>query len=139
MAVVKADGYGHGMLPSALAALDGGASWLGTAFLEEALALRAAGTPVPVMSWRAAPGEPLADAVRVDVDLSASAPWMLDEIAAAAQEAGRPARVHLKVDTGLSRAGATVEDWPDLVSTAMRLAAEGTIHPVGAWSHFARA
>ncbi len=139
MAVVKADGYGHGMLPSARAALDGGATWLGTAFLEEALALRAAGITAPLLSWLAAPGEPLAEAVSADVDLSASAPWMLDEIAAAAREAGRPARVHLKVDTGLSRAGATPETWPDLVRTALALASEGVLQPVGAWSHFARA
>jgi alanine racemase len=139
MAVVKADGYGHGMLPSARAALDGGASWLGTAFLEEALALRAAGLTVPVMSWLAAPGEPLAEAVRADIDLSASAVWMLDELAAAARDAGKAARVHLKVDTGLSRAGATVTEWPDLVREALRRQAEGTIHAVGVWSHFARA
>jgi alanine racemase len=139
LAVVKADGYGHGMLPCAQAALDGGATWLGTAFLEEALALRAAGFTVPVMSWLAGPGEPLEQAVHAEIDLSASADWMLEEIAAAARAADRPARVHLKVDTGLSRAGATVQDWPDLVRTAMRLAAEGTVQPVGAWSHFARA
>jgi alanine racemase len=91
------------------------------------------------MSWLAAPGERLEQAVRHDIDLSASAVWMLEEIAAAARAADRPARVHLKVDTGLSRAGATVEDWPDLVRAALRLAADGTVQPVGAWSHFARA
>jgi alanine racemase len=139
MAVVKADGYGHGMLPSARAALQGGATWLGTAFLEEALALRAAGITAPVLSWLAAPGEPLGEAVRADIDLSASAVWAVEEIAAAARVAGRPARVHLKVDTGLSRAGATQEDWPDLVRAALRWQAEGVLHPVAAWSHFARA
>ncbi len=139
MAVVKADGYGHGLLPSARAALEGGATWLGTAVLEEALALRAAGISVPILSWLAVPGEPLVDGVRADVDLSASAVWMLEELAAAAREAGRPARVHLKVDTGLSRAGATPDDWPELVRTGLRLQAEGTLELVGAWSHFARA
>jgi alanine racemase len=139
MAVVKADGYGHGLLPSAHAALDGGATWLGTAVLEEALALRAAGISAPIMAWLAVPGEPLVDGVRADVDLSASAVWMLEELGAAAREAGRPARVHLKVDTGLSRAGATPDDWPELVRTGLRLQAEGTVELVGAWSHFARA
>ncbi|HSP38052.1 MAG TPA: alanine racemase [Frankiaceae bacterium] len=139
MAVVKADGYGHGMLPSARAALAGGASWLGAAVLEEALELRAAGITVPILSWLASPGEQLERGVRADIDLSASAEWMLEEIAAAARVADRPARVHLKVDTGLSRAGATVADWPDLVRTGLRLQAEGVVQLVGAWSHFARA
>lgn len=139
MAVVKADGYGHGMLPSARAALDGGATWLGTAVLEEALELRAAGITVPVMAWLASPGEPLERGIAADIDLSASATWMLEELAVAARKADRPARVHLKVDTGLSRAGATVEDWPELVRTGLRLQAEGVLQLVGAWSHFARA
>jgi alanine racemase len=139
MAVVKADGYGHGLLPSARAALEGGATWLGTAVLEEALALRAAGITAPILSWLAVPGEALVDGVRADVDLSASAVWMLEELAAAARQAGRPARVHLKVDTGLSRAGATPDDWPELVRTGLRLQAEGVLELVGAWSHFARA
>jgi alanine racemase len=139
LAVVKADGYGHGMLPSARAALQGGATWLGTAVLDEALELREAGITAPVLSWLAVPGEPLERGIRADIDLSASAIWMLEELAAAARAAGRPARVHLKVDTGLSRAGATVEDWPELVRTGLRLQSEGLLQLVGAWSHFARA
>lgn len=137
MAVVKADGYGHGMLPCARAALDAGASWLGTAFLEEALALRAAGITVPVLSWLAAPGERLAAGIAADVDLSASAGWALDDLAAAARTAGRVARVHLKIDTGLGRAGATGEDWPGLCDSAAALEADGLIEVVGVWSHFA--
>lgn len=137
MAVVKADGYGHGMVPCARAALAGGASWLGVAFLDEALALRAAGIDAPVLCWLATPGEPLAAAVAADVDLSASAPWALAEIAAAARSAGRPARVHLKVDTGLSRAGATTADWPELVEAAAKAEADGWLRIVGLWSHFA--
>jgi alanine racemase len=137
MAVVKADGYGHGMIRCARAALDGGASWLGVAFLEEALALRAAGITVPVLSWLASPGEPLGDAVAADIDLSASAPWGLAEIAAAARTLGRPARVHLKVDTGLTRAGAPESDWPGLCDAAAALQADGLLEVVGVWSHFA--
>ncbi|MGZ6869148.1 MAG: alanine racemase [Frankiaceae bacterium] len=137
MAVVKADGYGHGMLPCARAALDAGATWLGTSALEEGLALRAAGIDVPILSWLAAPGEPLATGVAAGIDLSASAGWMLDELAAAAREAGRPARVHLKADTGLHRAGALPDDWPGLVAAALRLQAAGEIEVVGLWSHFA--
>src|ERR1700753_3337225 len=74
MAVVKADGYGHGLLPSAQAALAGGASWLGTAVIDEALALRAGGVSARLLAWLWTPGE--ADAVRqalgADVDLSVS-------------------------------------------------------------------
>ncbi|MBL7501591.1 alanine racemase [Frankia sp. CNm7] len=137
MAVVKADGYGHGMIPCARAALDAGATWLGVTGIEEALALRAAGLTAPVFSWLMAPGEPLADAVAADIDLSASAGWALDEIAAAARVAGRPARVHLKADTGLGRSGAASADWPALCDAAAALRAEGVLDAVGVWSHFA--
>jgi alanine racemase len=139
MAVVKADGYGHGLVPSARAALAGGASWLGVAFLEEALALRTAGIDAPVLSWLAAPGERLVDAVAADVDLSVSAPWALAEVVAAARAADRPARVHLKVDTGLSRGGATAADWTELVTAAAKAAASDEVEVVGVWSHFAYA
>jgi alanine racemase len=139
MAVVKADGYGHGLVPAARAALAGGAGWLGVAFLEEALALRAAGVTAPVLSWLAAPGEDLAAGVAAGVDLSASAPWAVAELAAAARAAGRPARVHLKIDTGLSRGGATPADWPELVTAAAKAAAGGEVEVVAIWSHFAYA
>ena len=137
MAVVKADGYGHGMLPCAQAALEAGATWLGTSALEEGLALRAAGIDAPILSWLAAPGEPLAAGVAAGIDLSASAEWMLDELAGAAHQAGRPARVHLKADTGLHRAGALPGEWPALVAAALRREAAGEIDIVGLWSHFA--
>jgi alanine racemase len=139
MAVVKADGYGHGLLPAARAALDGGATWLGVCTLDEALALRGAGISAPVLAWLLAPGQPLHRAVAADVDLSAATPALLEEIAAAARTAGRTARVHLKVDTGLARNGATVADWPDLITAAAKAAAEGTVDVVGVWSHFAYA
>ncbi len=139
MAVVKADGYGHGLVPAARAALAGGAGWLGVAFLEEAMALRAAGILAPVLSWLAVPGEDLAAGVAADVDLSVSAPWALAEVVAAAREAGQRARVHLKVDTGLSRGGATAADWPELVTAAAKAAAADEVEVVGVWSHFAYA
>ena len=85
MAVVKADGYGHGMVQCAHAAVQGGASWLGVAFLEEALALRAAGLGVPILAWLTTPGEDLAAAVTAGVDLGAYDPAQL----AAAVLAGR--------------------------------------------------
>lgn len=137
MAVVKADGYGHGLVPAARAAQAGGATWLGTAVLAEALMLRAAGVDGRLMAWLAAPGERWADALAADIDVSASAGWALDEIADAARATGRVARVHLKVDTGLGRSGATTADWPALVDAALKAQAEGVLEVVGLWSHFA--
>ena len=139
LAVVKADGYGHGLLPSARAALAGGAAWLGTAFVEEALALRSAGITAPILCWLIAPGEDLAAAVAAGIDLSANAPWAVTELVDAARAAGRPVRLHLKVDTGLSRGGATAADWPELLTAAAKAAAAGDAEVVGLWSHFAYA
>jgi alanine racemase len=135
MVVVKADAYGHGLIGSAQAAVEGGASWLGVAFVEEALALRAAGLGVRVLSWLATPGESLAPAVAADIDLSAAAPWAVIEIARAARDAGRVGRVHLKIDTGLSRGGATAAGWSELVEAALKAQADGLIQVVGVWSH----
>jgi len=139
MAVVKADGYGHGMVPSARAAIAGGATWLGVAFAEEALSLRAAGIDVPILAWLLAEGDDVEPLVRADVDISVSALWALDNAIAAAERAGRPAHVHLKADTGLGRAGATRADWPDLVTAAAKAVADGTVEVTGIWSHLAYA
>ncbi|WP_425402792.1 alanine racemase [Jiangella gansuensis] len=137
MTVVKADAYGHGLVPAARAAQAGGATWLGTAVLAEALALRAAGVTGRLMAWLSAPGERWADALAADVDVSASAPWAVTEIAAAARETGRTARLHLKLDSGLGRSGAPVTAWPELVETALKAQAEGLVEVVGLWSHLA--
>jgi alanine racemase len=140
MAVVKADGYGHGLVPAARAALAGGATWLGAALVEEGLALRAAGVGGRILCWLATPGEGQWEAaVRADIDVSVNSRWALDEISAAATAAGRTARVHLKVDTGLGRNGATVGDWPELVSAAVAAQSVGAVNVVGVWSHFALA
>jgi alanine racemase len=139
MAVVKADGYGHGMVPCAMAALDAGASWLGVAKPHEALSLRAAGIEAPVLAWLPGTDEDLAPAVRAGVDLSAGAPWMVRQVADAARRAGRPAQLHLDIDTGLHRAGATAAQWRELVDVALAAVAGGTVVPVGVWSHFALA
>ncbi|MER5475477.1 alanine racemase [Streptomyces sp. NPDC002734] len=137
MAVVKADGYGHGAVPCARAAKEAGAEWLGTATPEEALALRAAGLPGPVLCWLWAPGGPWREAIAADVDVSVSASWSLREVTDAARAEGRPARVHLKADTGLGRNGCQPADWPDLVADALAAEREGLIEVVGLWSHFA--
>ncbi|MEU6607917.1 alanine racemase [Streptomyces shenzhenensis] len=137
MAVVKSDAYGHGAVPCARAALAAGATWLGTATPEEALALRAAGLPGRVMCWLWTPGGPWRQAIEADVDVSVSGMWALREVTAAARAAGRPARVQLKADTGLGRNGCQPADWAELVGAALRAEAAGLIRITGLWSHFA--
>lgn len=137
MGAVKADAYGHGLVPTSQAIVEAGASRLGTAYIREALALRAGGVTVPVLSWIITPGEPLDEALAGDIELSASDEPLLEEIAAAARRTGRTARLHLEADTGMSRGGAPLAAWPGLVKRAKELEAEGAIELVGLWSHFA--
>ncbi|MEU1213648.1 alanine racemase [Streptomyces sp. NPDC005791] len=137
MAVVKSDAYGHGAVPCARAALEAGAAWLGTATPQEALALRAAGIGGRVMCWLWTPGGPWREAVEADIDVSVSGMWALDEVVAAATEAGVPARVQLKADTGLGRNGCQPADWPELVSAARAAEDAGALRITGLWSHFA--
>ena len=137
MAVVKSDAYGHGMVPAARAALAGGASWLGVITVTEALALRDAGVSAPVLCLMGVPGAAHEEAVRQGVDLSAGSVGLVEEIAAAARLAGRPGRLHLKADTGMSRGGATARDWPGLVDSALAAEAAGEAEIIGVWSHMA--
>jgi alanine racemase len=137
MTVVKADGYGHGLVEAARAARAGGADWLGVAVPEEALALRAAGDTGPLLAWLHVPGEDLTGLVEAGVDVGVYTTDALDGIAAAARLLGRRARVQLKVDTGLSRGGATVEQWPALVEAAADAEQSGAVEVTGVWSHFA--
>ena len=139
MAVVKADAYGHGLVPVARAALAGGATWLGAAQLSEALALRAAGVGGRLLTWIFAPGAPLGEALATDIDLSAGAPWALEEILSAARRSGTVARVHLKVDTGLGRGGSFLPQWTEMLHRALEAEAAGEIRLVGVWSHLASA
>lgn len=136
MTVVKADGYGHGMLACARAARAAGADWLGVATLDEALALRAAGDTGRVLCWLTVPADDVAPAVAADVDVTAYTVAELDRIAGAVERAGRPARLQLKVDTGLSRGGATIEQWPAVVARARAGELAGTWTVTGIWSHF---
>ncbi|GAA2965427.1 alanine racemase [Actinokineospora diospyrosa] len=125
MAVVKADGYGHGAVRVAKAALEAGVSWLGSCSLDEALTLREAGITAPILSWLDGP----------DCDMSAAVDERID-IGVSSVEQLRPlsgARVHLKVDTGLSRNGCPLESWPDLVRAAA--ASDNEVYAV--WSHLA--
>lgn len=137
MAVVKADAYGHGLVPCARAAVEGGAAWLGTALPDEALALRAAGLEVPILTWLHAPGDDFAALVRADVDVSISGQWALHEVLDAAERAGRTARIQLKADTGLGRNGIQPHDWPLVVDEAVKAERSGLAEVTGLWSHFA--
>nr|WP_098455090.1 alanine racemase [Sanguibacter antarcticus] len=137
MAVVKADAYGHGLLPSARAAVEGGATWLGTAQVSEALELRAAGVSVRLLTWLYAPGAPIDALLLADIDVSVAAPWALAEVVAAARSTGRTARIHVKVDTGLGRNGLEIDDLPAFLRDAVAAQTDGLLEVVGIWSHFA--
>ena len=146
LATVKANAYGHGLLPVARAALDGGADWLGVAQLAEAFTLRRgldeagiARADAPILAWISTSASDFAAAIEADIDLSVSWTWVLADICAAAREAGRPARVHVKIDTGMSRAGSTLADLPALASALRMAADDGLVDVVGAWSHMSRA
>ena len=139
MAVVKANGYGHGAVPAARAAVRGGAGWLGVVHVAEALEIRRAGVDVPLLCLMAIGSDDHAAAIAAGVDLAAGSAGMVRRLAAAATAAGRPARVHLKADTGLSRGGATPADWPSVLAAAGQAQRDGSIVVAGAWSHFASA
>ena len=146
LATVKANAYGHGLLPVARAALDGGADWLGVAQLAEAFTLRRgldeAGVTraeAPILAWISTSSSDFAAAIEADIDLSVSWTWVLADICAAAREVGWPARVHVKIDTGMSRAGSTLADLPALASALRMAADDGLVDVVGAWSHMSRA
>ena len=146
LATVKANAYGHGLVTVALAALEGGADWLGVAQLAEAFALRrgldeagVARADAPVLAWISTSSSDFAAAIEADIDLSVSWTWVLADICAAARAVGRPARVHVKIDTGMSRAGSTLADLPALASALRMAADDGLVDIVGAWSHMSRA
>ncbi|MEY2814972.1 MAG: hypothetical protein RIS05_720 [Actinomycetota bacterium] len=131
MAVVKADAYGHGLIPTARAALAGGATHLGVALLEEALSLREAGITAPILAWLVPPGSNYKSAVDHDIELAAASIIALEQIGAVKSEK-RP-RVHLEVDTGMTRGG-FLSEWGKLDGYHV-----ANIDVVGIFSHFARA
>lgn len=135
MAIVKANGYGHGAAPVARAALEAGARWLGTADLTEALELRAAGVTAPILAWLHEPDADFATAIEGGVDIGVSYPQQLERVAAAS---GR-AFVQLKVDSGLGRNGADATQWPALIEAAAAHERAGRLVVRGVWSHLANA
>ena len=133
LAVVKGDGYGHGALAVARAALQGGATWLGVALVEEGLALRDAGIEAPVLVLSEFPRGAEHDALEAGLTPSLFTQLGLEALSGAA--AGRSVRVHVKVDTGMHRVGI----WPpeDAVGYLDRVAAAG-LELEGLWTHFAK-
>lgn len=135
MAVVKADGFGHGAVAVARTALANGATWLGVTSLAEALALRYAGVTAPVLSWLNPVDLDAATASRHDVDLAVSSLAHLDTVALAAAVTGRSARVHLHLDTGMARDGAAPAQWARLCARARLAERCGLVRVVGVMGH----
>jgi alanine racemase len=138
LAVVKADAYGHGLVPVARAALEGGATWLGVALLEEAVALRVNGISSPIIAWLTPVTDNFAEAIRADIDIAIPSREHLQAVLSAAHETKKVARIHLEMDSGMSRGGALLE-WNELLIDAVNAQASGKISVIGIWSHFARA
>ena len=139
MVVVKADGYGHGILACAREARAAGAEWLGVATPTEAVTLREAGDNGPMLAWLYGIDEDLTPLVAADVDVSAQSVEQIGRVVSAAAVAERQARVHLKIDTGLSRNGTPAYDWQRVCAAATEAEHAGALAVVGIWSHFAAA
>jgi len=131
LAVVKADAYGHGLIPVAKAALSAGATYLGVALLEEAVTLREAGITAPILAWLVQPGSDFAQAIDLDIEIAVASIAALQEISAAAKS--KPARIHLEVDTGMSRGG-FLNEWNQITAEQLK-----GVEVAGIFSHFARA
>jgi alanine racemase len=131
LAVVKADAYGHGLIPVAKAALAAGATYLGVALLEEAIALREAGIDAPILAWLVQPGSDFKQAIDLNIELAVASRLALKEISEVSTS--KKARVHLEVDTGMTRGG-FLSEWSSLTSEDL-----SGVDVVGIFSHFARA
>jgi alanine racemase len=138
MAVVKADAYGHGLVPVAKQALHAGATWLGVALLDEAIALRESGITAPIIAWLTPISDDFESAVRSEIDIAIPSLEHLHRITDSGVNVGKTPRIHLEVDTGMSRGGALFE-WSELIQSAASAETSGKLKIVGIWSHFARA
>ena len=136
LAVVKADAYGHGIVPVAQTALSSGATWLGVALLEEAFTIRKAGISAPIIAWLTPPGDDFISALKHDIDLSVSSIRLFHEILEAARQVGVKPRLHIEVDTGMRRGG-FLDEWKEFLQVLTKHKDEVRI--LGLWTHFARA
>jgi alanine racemase len=138
LAVVKADAYGHGLIPVSKALEEAGADWFGTALLEEAINLRKAGILKPIISWLTPLGEDFKSAIDLDIDLGIPSIDLLNEVIKAATLTGKTARIHLEIDTGMSRGG-VLSEWDQLIKSVLAGVNLKQLKVIGIWSHFARA
>ena len=138
LAVVKADAYGHGLINVAKAAEKAGADWLGTALLEEGIALRNGGITKPIISWLTPLGEDFKTAINLEIDLSISSIELLNEIILVGKSINKVPRVHIEIDTGMNRGGFG-DEWGLLLPEIVRAVKTNEIKAIGIWSHFARA
>jgi alanine racemase len=134
LAVVKADAYGHGLIPVAEAAVRAGATWLGVALLEEAHSLRSAGITAPIISWLTPISEDFDAAIKADIDLAVPSLAHLVVIEEAGRRTGIKPRVHIEIDTGMTRGG-LLDEWFDFLTVI----GSADVNVIGAWTHFARA
>lgn len=139
MAVVKADGYGHGAAAVVPTMLANGVDRLGVTTIGEALELRRSGVTAPILAWMLGVDADYGAAIRADVAVGVSSPRHLAAVVAAAREAGRTATVTPKIDTGLNRNGISATEWPDTLRALAAAEAEGAIHVDGLFAHFAHA
>jgi alanine racemase len=132
MAVVKADGYGHGAIAAARAAVAAGAAWIGTTDIAEASKLRATGLTVPILTWLNPSGvdAEAAAADRIDVAIGS-----VEELEAALEHASSRVRVHLNLDTGMAREGCPMSGWKALIARASEEQQRGRIGVVGLMGH----
>ncbi len=136
-AVVKADGYGHGAVECARAALAGGATWLGVAAAAEATELRAALPDARILTLGALSPEELELALGADADVGAWTDGFVGDLGERAEALGVRARVHVKYDSGMGRLG---ESDPDVVLSLLdRAAGDSRLELTGLWTHFATA
>jgi alanine racemase len=157
MAVVKANGFGHGAVESARAAVAGGADWLGVLDIPEALQLRAAGIREPILTWMHAPEQDFAQAVAAGIDIGVSSLGQVHALGGLSGVglpgvgvlgvglpgvgvlSGTLPRMQIKVDTGLSRNGAVPEDWAAIFAAAADYERHGALTVTGIFSHLANA
>jgi alanine racemase len=133
MGVVKANAYGHGMVPVAKTLERAGVDYLGVADVSEALELREAGITAPILAWLHDPNDDFVSAVLQDVDLGVANLEQLVRIAKASALASKVAKLHLKIDTGLGRNGSTEAEWANLVTSVKQLGS--SVEVVGIFSH----
>jgi alanine racemase len=136
MAIVKANAYGHGAIPVAQAALEAGATWCGVARVNEALELRQAGLDCPILLLGYTPEARYEEMIARRVSMTVWDISQIEAISAVASRKNQEARLHLKVDTGMSRLGANPQEVIDLFH---EIAALPNIQIEGMFTHFARA